>query len=748
MKFRKILLLLLCAGLLLSVPTYADVMGEPVDGCTAVLAEGAVLTERQYWTGRDFRTEHYLTLTPGGAAVPVAVSGELLWSRRSLTDDAALLEAKGLHVLAGSNGGYFTVSTGEPVGVVIEDGIVRCDTDGLEAVGFRSDGSAVFGNPGLTMQLSDADGGKTTVSALNRVSYPGLRLYTPDCASTVTPKRGSWCVTCEADSALRLADNVNLRVIEIYESSGAAIKIPAGQVLFVMDSEYDGQEQTIPPLFRADAALTLKIGCAEEWTDVESAVCTLYPLLRDGEIVSGLETAAAPRTAIGMKADGSIVLYTLDGRQSGYSAGAGLLDVALRLQELGCVAAGALDGGGSTRMAAQMPGDSSLSTVNRPTENRKVVNYILVATRGAPTDTAEQLTLYPLHINAVSGAEIPLTVVAADRYGYASKTPERVNYAVSGGIGQVRNGTLYTDGTGTGTVTVIVDGVAAGTVPVRVTESPETLELYGEVYGKKTASLTLEPGQEVDLTVRATDGHVLLTGDDSLYEWTLEPQAGTVDETGHIVPADVSGTGMLNVSVGESSVSIPITVWTGVPFRDVSKHADYFDAVKYVYENHIFEGTGNDLFAPETVMNRAMLVTVLWRMCGEPEAAAPAGFTDVAAESWYAPAVAWAAESGLVKGYSASEFGPEDDLTKEQIFTILHRWAGEPQAEDGFSADLENTHDYAREAVLWAMQNGLIVPGESGMEPRKPMSRAAVAEVLLRRSLLPTEETEDFTEKA
>ena len=209
-----------------------------------------------------------------------------------------------------------------------------------------------------------------------------------------------------------------------------------------------------------------------------------------------------------------------------------------------------------------------------------------------------------------------------------------------------------------------------------------------------------------------------------------------MDGTGHIVPADVSGTGMLTASVGKSSVSIPITVWTGVPFRDVSKRADYFDAVKYVYDNRIFEGTASDLFEPDTVMNRAMLVTVLWRMCGKPTAAAPAGFADVAADSWYGPAVAWTAESGLVKGYSASEFGPEDALTKEQILTILHRWAGTPQAEDGFTAELENTDDYARDAMLWALQNGLIAPGQSGLQPREPMSRAAVAEVLLRRSRL------------
>ena len=731
MKYRMIVLIL-CLALAVSVPAMADVLGEPIDGCAAVLAEGVTLTERSYWTGGDYRTEHYITLEPGAAAVPTAVSGDLLWTQQSLRDAAQLVETRGTHVLGGSNGAYFIFETGEPVGLVISGGVLRTDSDGLTAVGFRPDGSAVLGNPGLHLRLVTEEEHIIPVMSMNRASGSGLRLYAADCTEEITPNGESACVLCEAEGALTPGGSTVLTVCRVWETE-EPIRLTGGQMLLVMDKEWNGTAQTLPEALQMGAALTLEAQCDPDWVDVDSAVGLLYPLITDGEIVSGLEFIAAPRTAVGLKADGTVVLYTIDGRQSGYSVGTGLLGTAQRLKELGCVAAGALDGGGSTQMVAQMPGDGTLSTVNRPTESRKVVNYILIGTDAAPTGQAARLTLYPLHINAVSGAEIPLTVRATDKNGYAAALPQRISYTVSGGIGQIQDGVFYAKGTGSGTVTVSAPGLASAEIPVHVTASPEKLELYGEVYGKKTTALTLEPGQEVDLTVRAMDRHVLLTGDDLLYTWTLEPTVGTVDETGHVIPGEVSDTGLLTVAAGTSRVEIPITVWTGLPFRDVAISAPYFNAVKYVYDNRIFEGTDENEFSPQTVMSRAMLVTVLWRMCGRPETETPAQFADVPAESWFGPAVAWAAENGLVNGYSETQFGPEDDLTKEQILTILHRWAGLPESSGAFEDALEDAGDYARNALCWALENGLVMPDEeTGLQPKGPMDRAAVAEVLMR----------------
>ena len=132
-------------------------------------------------------------------------------------------------------------------------------------------------------------------------------------------------------------------------------------------------------------------------------------------------------------------------------------------------------------------------------------------------------------------------------------------------------------------------------------------------------------------------------------------------------------------------------------------------------------------------MNRGMLVTVLWRMCGSPAADKLAGFADVSPDSWYGPAVAWAAEQGIVRGYSETEFAPTDDLSKEQILTILHRLAGEPAPSGETEYELDDAQDYARTALRWSLQIGLIdVPGAEGLRPHAPMERAAVAKVLMR----------------
>ncbi len=749
----------------LAAPAYADALGERVDEWSAVLAPGAELAGESFWTGEDLRTEYRLTLAPGSAAVPVAVSGTPLYVQRTLREAAAALEAEGMHVLGGVNGGFYTVATGEPVGIAVSGGALLHDDEGLNAVGFRADGSAVFGSPAMSITLC---AGETAypVMGWNRQAKTGFSVFTPLCGEEVAAPAHTMCVLLDAPELPGLSGEAALTVLEIRESDGAGVPVPEGTVLLILPpippEEEDGEAtpDTLPEAFDEGAELTVRFSCAEGWEDVDSAVGILYPLISDGEIVPKLTKNAAPRTAIGIREDGTLILYALDGRRSGHSVGGGLTHVAERMKELGCVTAGALDGGGSTQIAAFLPGEADLRIFNRPSDGklREVANYILLAVRAEPTGQAAQLSMEPLHINAVAGAAIPLTVRAADANGFGAPLPDELEFTVTEGLGEVRDGQFYAAGTGSGTVTVSAPGLQSVSVPLRVTESPEELALYGEKYGNKTEKLTLEPGYEVDLTVRARDRHILLSGNDLCYTWTLDEAVGTVDETGHIVPGNVSGTGVLTVRAGERSVEIPITVWTGIPFRDVSRFDPFFDAVKYVYENGIFKGTADDVFEPETVMNRAMLVTVLWRMEGEPAAAEPASFADVVPGGWYADAVAWAAENGIVNGYSETQFGPTDDLTREQILTILHRWAGlpeppGPETEEDAPAypDGTDVHDWALTALQWAAAARVYVWNEAeGPAPRAPMDRANVADVLTRYETLvrptlakPTEEEEN-----
>lgn len=733
---RKILIFLLCLALLPAIPAAAAWDG-PIDAASALLAEGAVLTQNTYWTGSDYRTENYIELSPDAALRPMVVSGDVLCSAQSLQTMASSLEARGLHAVSGINGGFYTMSNQVPVGAVVRDGVLRSDCDGLSAVGFRADGGALIGTPQfrLTLTAGETRLSVPTLNHLRRTDAPAL--YTADFAATTKAAGSGWNVVCVPDGDVPLSGSLTLTV-EAVTADGGAVAIPEGRVVLSLAGDTEGEMPVWLAALSAGDELTLEVACAGGWEDVESAVCLLYPLLENGAVCGGLEKYKGndPRSAVGVKADGSLVLYTVDGRQSGYSVGAGLDAVAERLRELGCVAAGALDGGASTQLGAVLPGDAALSRVNRPSASRNVVNYIFLVTDAQPAGKAARLALYPLDVDAMAGAAVELTVKAVDANGYAATVPEAVAYTVSDGLGAVENGVFHAAAgkAGSGTITASAPGLEPVSIPVTVVESPDELSIYGEVYGHLTTKLTLAPGQEVDLTVRARQNHLLLTSTDECFTWTLEPDGGTVDGTGHIIPAPVSGSGLLTVSAGEAETQIPITVWSGVPFRDVLTTDDCFAAVKYVYDHELFNGTGDTTFDPAVVMNRGMLVTVLWRMNGEPEAETQPGFGDVNPEEWYGPAVAWAAGTGLVNGYSETAFGPLDELTKEQILTILWRYAGQPEPESEAPED-QGVSEYALRPMAWALDPDrplIDQDGEGRLLPQAPMTRAAVAEVLMR----------------
>src|SRR5699024_6965224 len=111
-----------------------------------------------------------------------------------------------------------------------------------------------------------------------------------------------------------------------------------------------------------------------------------------------------------------------------------------------------------------------------------------------------------------------------------------------------------------------------------------------------------------------------------------------------------------------------------LPFTDVETGDWFYEAVQYVYENGMMNGVGHNLFAPSSNLTRGMIAQVLYNLEGTPTAGSSA-FTDVAADQWYADAVNWAAANDIVGGYGNGKFGPEDDITREQMAQILYNYA-------------------------------------------------------------------------
>ena len=172
------------------------------------------------------------------------------------------------------------------------------------------------------------------------------------------------------------------------------------------------------------------------------------------------------------------------------------------------------------------------------------------------------------------------------------------------------------------------------------------------------------------------------------------------------------------------------------PFTDVSGW--YEDAVRYVYRNSLMNGTSNTTFNPNGIVSRAQLVTILYRMAGEPEVSGKSVFTDVESGRWYSDAIEWAAAEGIVKGIGNDKFDPEGEITREQIVTILHRYCGTPTSNaklDSFP-DNQDVGNYALEALRWATENEVINGVTSGdsvlLAPKATATRAQIATIIMR----------------
>lgn len=144
-------------------------------------------------------------------------------------------------------------------------------------------------------------------------------------------------------------------------------------------------------------------------------------------------------------------------------------------------------------------------------------------------------------------------------------------------------------------------------------------------------------------------------------------------------------------------------------FSDVDEADWYAGAVAYVRENGLMSGVSDTAFAPGAAMTRGMLATALYRMAGSPPVIEPPSFLDVSLHGWYSEGIAWSAQNYIMGGYGGDRFGPDDPLTREQLATALWRYAGSPEAgAEGNFADEADLSPWAGRAADWAAARGLV----------------------------------------
>ena len=215
------------------------------------------------------------------------------------------------------------------------------------------------------------------------------------------------------------------------------------------------------------------------------------------------------------------------------------------------------------------------------------------------------------------------------------------------------------------------------------------------------------------------------------------------DRFGDTVDVTANPDGTYTFTMPSGQVKVEVTFVESqpepLPFTDVAETDWFHDAVRYVYDNGLMDGVGDGQFAPNATTNRAMVVTILYRLAGEPAVSGDAAFTDVESGLWYSNAVLWAAQNGIVNGISETEFAPSGDLTREQLATVLYRYAESMGYDVSASVDLSGFPDagdiqsYATQALSWAVAEGLLQGFEDdSLQPGGTATRAQIATILMR----------------
>ena len=573
---RKTLSLLTALSLTaaLAAPAAAsDALGNDLTSKDTLLNEKTQLSTNVFWssTYSDLRTENLITYMPNKDVTPIVTFGSVLTDKTRVSAMAKTLEEQGYRVVAGINGDFYNTGTGLPIGIVVTEGQLRSSDAGYYAVGFRTDGTAVLGKPGIKVtadlgyQALDSAGASLQVirqlSGVNkaRVSTGGIYLYTYDFNdrhTTGNTEPGIDVVCSIEGGELSIGGTLTLRVEQVVEAT-AATAIQEGQMVLSVNLKSDDYHVNALRNVPVGAELTLDVTAADEaWNDVDYAVGALYSLVENGAVVSGLQAGAAPRTAVGQRADGSLVFYTIDGRKYGHSIGATMSQVAARLIELGCVTALCLDGGGSTTLSITEPDETAAKTVNTPSEGseRAVSNHVFLVADNEPSGKLSHFYVSADYDYVLAGSRVNISAAAVD----TNFIPMEKRYDLWASDGELDGNVLTTPSRG-GDITVTAEsGSKHGETTVHAIKTPDSVSIRNSS-GTVLKELTVSPGSTTALTAAAVYSHLPLKADPEAFTWTVEGNIGTIDQQGRFTAA-TPGTGTITASAGGQSATVNVTV--------------------------------------------------------------------------------------------------------------------------------------------------------------------------------------------
>lgn len=746
---KRIALLSVLLVAVLNINAFASVLGELTGGNRITMTDDAEFYHYTYGTDNTVQSEYYVDYQPNSDVIPIVVNGEEIYGKRTITQAAQYMKDNGMKPLIGINADYFSYQTGIPMGHTIIDGeLVTSDTAGQNAIGFNDDGTGFISWLEIQSKFITYTGEEMMLDCINKWCQPTIStsyLLTDKFGkSTKTSGNCKFIIFSVVDGKLAIGSSIFLRVEEKFDYDGD-IAIPDGKLVLVMTNTYGDQSKlAFMDSLQVGQELELKTESVYDKAKWASAMHGMGSvggrLIENGKVYTNFEAGTAPRTAVGIKPDGSIVFYVIDGRQPGISTGVQIKTLAQRMKELGCLDAINLDGGGSTAIAGVFPGSDEFTVANSPSEGtlRKCANYIF---------------LKDLRKNAEPSYKFDVNVSSNRRF-LAGYTEELDIRSVTDGEGNsvdvatvskfvdnpdgsaitINGNTVKADGNGVGYVTLSAGG-SKHHISYTVHNTPTKISAF--VNGGEISEIKLIKGTEeiFDIDARAYVHGNELNSDDSCYSWSCDKNIGYIDKNGMFVPDTKEiKNGFIYIKAGTKTQKIPVSVESSSVFADMKFHWSK-EYANELYHMGIVTGEdkdGNLVFRPESHITRGEFAVMAARYMGldvtEYERYKFLDYDEI--PEWQKPYANAVAAEGIISGKQEDfgvTFSGNDKITRAEAMTILFRTSKKNfNFADVNFKDSHKIPDYAEKAVNTLVGLGIVNGYED--ETLKPLGNVTRAE--------------------
>ena len=677
-----------------------------------------------------------------------------IYGTATISSAVSYAQDQGYHVLAAMNTDFFSSASGVPLGLVIQDGEYQSSPEGNAAILIDEKGKFLLSeSPKIEMTLTnERSGQEISPHHFNklRTGSGGLYLLNDDFSTVSTRASGSgWYVLMkpvEEDEVLTVDTSIEMEVIEMF-TYGSPIAIREGEYILTADdrSGYGHIYQS----FSVGDRVTLTTECKDEDLQDAQWASGCGDILVEGKKITDSgdwdfkSDGRNPRTALGVKSDGTVILYAVDGRRSGYSAGLTEMELAETMKDFGCKWAVNLDGGGSTAISIWVPGQETIEVQNRPSDGspRKCASYLLLVSEDEPNGMAKRAALTQDGLVVLEGSSVELPgVVTVDRcLEIVDDDPAKVK--ITAKLGDIEDG-VYTAGTKSGTDTLkLKAGSVSGTATIHVVD--ELTELTVHCNGESVDALTLLPGETA--TLAATGSYYGRTAlrDLSGAKWKVDDEIGAIDEKGVFTASQDEGQGSITISAGNLKKTISVII--AQPRTEVPIATDHwaYEAVNYCNSKDMLHGMNVEGFDWDSNITRAQFVLSLYNTLGRPDYTAPTSFTDVSPTDYYYDALSWGQELSIAGGMGDGTFNPNGTLTREQAFTLLRRALPQLgiQCQDADISilraqynDADAIADYAKPHIATLTIQGLVNGTVGAVSPQGNLTWAQTAALLYRLS--------------